>query len=99
MDNEPTAGSMGQCTAQEVCRHAKWWEIKLKEQIRLLDEIGFRWQANKSPAKSADDPEAVASTGAAAAAAASPYQANEMTTDQAQNLLALSEYPEFEGNI
>ena len=70
-----------------------------QEQIRLLDEIGFRWQANKSPAKSADDLEAVASTGAAAAAAASPYQANEMTTDQAQNLLALSEYPEFEGNI
>ena len=69
-----------------------------QEQIRLLDEIGFRWQANKSPAKSADDPEAVASTGSAAAAA-SPYQANEMTTDQAQNLLALSEYPEFEGNI
>mmetsp|Transcript_2145 Transcript_2145/g.6204 ORF Transcript_2145/g.6204 Transcript_2145/m.6204 type:complete len:528 (-) Transcript_2145:1233-2816(-) len=65
-----------------------------QDNIRLLDEIGFRWQGqtNKSHAKSADDSEA-------AAAAASTYQADEMTTEEAQGLLALSEYPDFESNI
>ena len=76
-----------------------------EENIRLLDEIGFRWQTNNSPAKKASgvsEPEVVAIAAAAAAAAtvpAEPYQSTDMTTDEAHGLLALSGFPDFGANI
>lgn len=75
-----------------------------EQNIRLLDEIGFRWQTNKSPDKKASEvseSEVVATAAAAAAAIApaEPYQSIDMTTDEAHGLLALSGYPDFGANI
>ena len=76
-----------------------------EENIRLLDEIGFRWQTNKYPAKKASEvsgSEVVATAAAAAAAATVPaesYQSIDMTTDEAHGLLALSGYPDVGANI
>ena len=72
-----------------------------EENIRLLDEIGFRWQTNKSSGKETSEvseSEGVATTAAAANAPAESYQSSDMPQD-AHGLLALSGYPDFGGNI
>ena len=75
-----------------------------EENIRLLDEIGFRWQTNNYPAKKASEVSGseVVATAAAAAAATVPaesYQSIDMTTDEAHGLLALSGHPDVGANI
>ena len=93
--------------SQDDVELQKGRKTNLTEQnIRLLhvNEIGFRWQTNTSPAKKpseVSESEAVATAAAAAAATApaEPYQSMDMTTDEAHGLLALSGYPDFGANI